>query len=302
MNQMLGIIRQMKILVIGSSGLTGSRFMELSKFRNCLVAPSHQDLDITQPFTIKENIVINFSAYTDVSSAENQRGDKNGECWRTNVDGVRNILEACGRSKSRFIQISTDYVFAGLKSDPPHNENSLAEKNENKLTWYGFTKAEAERLVLSDLGSEATIVRLVYPVRAKFNRKLDYLRKLLSLFDQGKMYPLFTDQQISVSFIDEICLTLDRIIEKNITGTFHASSCDLTTPFDLGTYLLQKARGVSGVIKPALLSDLLKQAFNPVRYPQFGGLRVDQTEERLGLKFSNWKAIIDQLVEQGMEI
>lgn len=291
-----------EILVIGSSGLVGSRFVELSRFKKILRTPTSSELNITKPIGIKEDIVINFAAYTNISEAEDQRGNKKGECWRVNVDGVGNILKACKNSKSRFIQISTDYVFAGLKNDPSHTEDCRASEDESQLTWYGFTKALAERIILNHLGPKATILRLVYPVRSQFDRKLDYLRKPLKLYDEGKLYPMFTDQQVSISFIDEITLALDKIIEKNIAGIFHASSRNLSTPYDLVSYLLERARGVTNVVQPATLREFLKKVSNPVRYPQYGGLKVDETEKRLGLKFSACKEIIHKLVNQGIEV
>jgi hypothetical protein len=54
-----------------------------------------------------------------------------------------------------------------------------------------------------------SILRIIYPVRTKFEIKLDFLRKPLALFDEGKLYPLFADQKISVSFIDEIVEILE---------------------------------------------------------------------------------------------
>ena len=83
------------------------------------------------------------------------------------------------------------------------------------------------------MGKERTILRLVYPVRAKYSPKLDYLRKPLSLFDQGKLYPLFSDQQVTITFIDEACLALGKIIDGKLFGIFHASTPDLSTPFKL---------------------------------------------------------------------
>ena len=55
-------------------------------------------------------------------------------------------------------------------------------------------------MVNSILGRKRTILRLVYPVRAKYPAKLDYLRKPLSLFDQGKLYSLFNDQQVTITY------------------------------------------------------------------------------------------------------
>lgn len=279
----------MKILVTGASGLVGSRFVELHKNKDELLLPDHKELDIIQKNLNLQNadVVINFAAYTNVGEGENQRNDKTGDCWKINVEGVKNLLGNI-TPNTFFIQISTDMVFSG--SSGPYSENDLPETDSNKLTWYGFCKAEAERLA-----KDHTILRLIYPVRAKFDKKLDYLRKPLSLYDQGKLYPMFTDQQVSFAFIDEVCLTLEKIIEKRLKGIFHAGSSDTTNPFELYSYLLEKARGVKNVVKPAKLSDFLKTVSNPVRYSILGGLKVEKTEEKLGIKFSSWREIIDRL-------
>ncbi len=298
----------MKILVTGASGLVGSRFVELSKYRDQLVLPDEKQFDITNAGLVREylakvspEVVINLAAYTNVTEAENQRDDKSGLCYRLNVEGVANLLSAIGKD-TYFIQVSTDMVFPGSAEKPgPYTEDDQPETDSNKLTWYGFTKQEGERLALGGRGGVA-ILRLIYPVRAKFSGKPDYLRKPLKLFNEGKLYPLFTDQQMSISFVDEICPVLDRMIEKKAQGIFHASSSDLGTPFEIVSYLLEKTAGVKDAVKPALLSEFLKTVDSPVRYPMFGGLKVGETEKGLGVKFSTWREIVEQLVAQGIEV
>lgn len=288
------MLKQEKILITGASGLVGSRFVELSKFKDRLVTPDEKELDITQSnLNLRDaDVVVNFAAFTNVSEGENQRNDDNGSCKRLNVCGVENLLGAV-KKDTFFVQISTDMVFSGVSGS--YSEDDVAETDSDKVTWYGFTKAEGERLCKNH-----TILRLIYPVRAKYDLKLDYLRKPLKLFDEGKLYPMFTDQQVSFAFIDEICVALDKIIEKRAKGVFHVSSSDLTNPFELYTYLIKRARGVDNAVKPCLLTDFLKTVGNPVRYPKFGGLKVEKTEKELGIKYSSWREIIDKLVGQGI--
>lgn len=296
-----------KILVTGSSGLVGSRFVELYPEKEKLITPTHIELDVTRPSQVKAfiaevqpDILINFAGYINVTEAENQRNNHDAPAWQINTDGVRNILSAIDSQKTYLLQISTDLAFSGLADDPgPYKENHLPEIDSSRVTWYGFTKAEGERLVQQALDSRTAILRMIYPVRARFVRP-DYLRKLLSLFDQGKLYPLFTDQQVSFTFIDEACEAINKIINQRMYGIFHASSADTTTPFELLSYLFEKVRGYKGELKTHLLDDFLKIVQNPTRYPKFGGLKVEETEKRLGIKFSTWKEIVDQLVSQGI--
>lgn len=288
-----------RVLVFGADGLVGSRFIELYSDKEALRTPDIHELNILSLPKLRQffkqyapQVVVNFAAFTDVGAAETQRGDKSGDCWQVNVEGVRNIVETLDPRLVHYIHISTDMVFPGDSDIPgPYSESHPPGEDESRLTWYGFSKAEGERIVNAVLGKRATILRIIYPVRAHFKGKLDYLQKPLSLYDQGKLYPLFDDQQISITFIDEACQALNRIIDGSHTGIFHASSKDTTTPFELVTYLLETVRGLKHEIKSQSL-------VSSVRYPKFGGLRVEQTEKELGIKFSTWREIVDKLAPQ----
>lgn len=293
----------MKIYVTGSRGMVGSRFLELLSSDIAPLTPEVDKLDITNKASVdsffeleKPDVAIHFAAFTDVGAGEVQRGDKMGSCWKINVEGSRNLAEACRKYNSHMIHISTDYCFSGSVDDPgPYSEDHMVETDEKKLTWYGFTKAEAEREVMKVLGDNLSIVRLIYPVRGKFDAKLDYIRKPLSLFDQGKLYPLFTDQQVSITYIDEACQAINKIIEGKIYGVFHASTFDTTTPYELISYVIEKTRGVKDVVKKSSLNNFLKTVDNPTRYPKYGGLKVEKTEKVLDMKFSSWREVVDKL-------
>lgn len=297
-----------KVYITGSAGLVGSRFLELLPKRYKALTPEINELDIAKKddvrkFTKKEkpDVIVHFAAYTNVDEAEKQQGKKKGLCWRANVIGTKNLVTSIDPNKTHFVHISTDYVFPGSKEDPgPYSEDHQPETDSSKLTWYGFTKGEAERFVLKTLGNKAAILRIIYPVRAHYAKKLDYLRKPLKLYDEGKLYPVFTDQQVSITFIDEACLALEEIIERGHSGIFHASSKDVGSSYQLVSYLIKKARGKKGVVKKASLDEFLKTAENPARYPKHGGLKVEKTEKKLGMKFSTWRQIVDKLVEQGI--
>lgn len=300
-----------KILVVGSEGLVGSRFVELSEHKNKFHVPRRVEFDMTDATEVNAifksynfTTVVNFAAFTEVDEAELERENKNGPCWVTNVEGLANIAQAIANNgnKTHLIHISTDMVFPGDNKDKgPYEESHIPEKDLDRLTWYGYTKAEGERTLSNILGEEAAILRLAYPVAAKFEAKLDFFGKPLSLFDKGKRFTAFSDQQVSISFLDEVVAALDKIITGRRLGTFHASSRDTSTPFELVGYLLEKVRDVKGKVKPQKLDDFINSVKAPIyRYPKYGGLKVEETEKTLGLKFRTCKEIIDELVAGGL--
>src|SRR3972149_5516910 len=206
------------VLGTGAQGLVGSRFAELYGQRNNLLTPqisefNFLDIPLMEKYLKDKNIthVVNFAAFTDVSLGESERGNKNGLCWRVNVTGVQNLTKMFNKNKVKFIHISTDMVFPGSSEDRgPYDEKHKPIDDPNVVTWYGYSKYEGEKVVQNYFRNHA-IVRIIYPVRARFDLKSDFLRKPLKLYEEGKLYPLFDDQHLSITFIDELYKVLKVI-------------------------------------------------------------------------------------------
>ena len=202
-----------KILVIGASGLVGSRFVELYKNSGQLLTPDEKKLDITDSSSIERfirgnfdiDVIVNFAAFTDVAGAEKERppahkasgpggGKEKGLAWKLNVESAENIAKIAKKYNIFLIHISTDFVFLGTKDNPgPYKEDARLPRFSKKISWYGWTKLEGERVVRKNQPYSA-IVRITYPFRASpYPEKIDSARKILELFDNGSLYPLFTD-------------------------------------------------------------------------------------------------------------
>ncbi len=294
---------KLKVLVTGATGLVGSHFVQ-NAYDFSILSPNQDELNLLDEQSIVNYLeehnpdwIINFAAYTDVNGAESQRGDESGLCWQINVGGVDNLLKNF-KSKN-FIQISTDMVFEGNEVNPgPYDEESKIAENFNNLTWYGWTKNRAEKLVTQRGG---TIVRIIYPVRASFTGKLDYIRGPLFKIASGKMHPLFNDQQICITYINELTLALKTIINDDQHDIFHVSS-DTTTPYDLIYKVLTEIDQDPQQLKSSSVVEFLKTQGPAYRYPLFGGLKSIYTEDVLGLHFSTWQTVVEKLVIEGLKL
>jgi len=285
-----------KILITGASGMVGSRFVETYKYPDNLLTPDLDVFDLTWPESVSSyfldhpdiGAVINLAAYTNVSEGQKQKGDKTSLCYQLNVVGTRNLVDQIKDKDIYLIHISTDMVFPGDSADPgPYSEDHPVNADESRPTWYGYTKALAERIVTSSLPSTA-ILRLIYPVVASYKLKLDYLRAPLAYYEKNhSLYPIFTDQQMNISAVDEICLALSQLLARRPSGVFHAGSTDITTPYEIMTQLFDLVYGRHDMVKPGTV--------DPGRYPQFGGLLNKETEKRLGIHFSTSSEIITRL-------
>lgn len=294
---------KLKVLITGASGMVGSHLVERA-YDFVLLKPSSEEFNIQSPKSVEEYLIkhnpdwiVNFAAFTDVNAAELQKGDTSGSAWKTNVEGVENILKYF-KSKN-FIQISTDMVFSGNLSQPgPYAEDDTPPNTSDNLTWYGWTKNRAEALV-KERG--ATILRIIYPTRVEFEKKLDYIRGPLKKFSEGKLHPLFNDQQICISYIPEVSETIKKIIETDSHGVFHASS-DTTTPYELIKRTLDELGEDTSNMQSSSVVEFLKTQSNPARYPVWGGLKTKITEDTLETHFSTWQTVIEYLVAEGLAL
>ena len=297
----------MNILVTGASGLVGSHFAEKAKDTFSLLTTKDTDFDITKKeavesyfFNYKPQIVIHFAAHTDLDAAETQRDSIAGAVWQINVEGTRHLAEAAQKLGSYFIHISTDHVFSGRADDPgPYSEDRPQETNPKRLSWYGWTKAQAEKIIQSALADFA-IIRINKPCRASYSLKLDYARKILAAYDSGKKLRLFNDQNLALTLIDDVSKVIEQLIKQPQNGIFHVASSDLFTPYQLGEYLLKNARGAENAVTSSSIEDFYKKTGLINRYAQYGGLRIEKTQQALGIQFKTWRGILDILIKQGI--
>ncbi len=152
-----------KLLIIGSSSLVGSHFVETfadkyeistigrrNIFEGTSSLASFETVDIQNESRLKEAVrnskaefVINYAAETNVDGCEVESGNTSGHVYLTNTVAVRWIAQACKDSGKVFYQISTDFVFDG--SSGPYSEEDKAGPVSTEIGWYGYTKYLAEK-------------------------------------------------------------------------------------------------------------------------------------------------------------
>ncbi|MFZ5933151.1 MAG: SDR family oxidoreductase [Patescibacteria group bacterium] len=295
-----------KILALGADGLVGSRFTDLYHKETQVVTPKSTELNITNKKQVQLffdahkdefHSVINFAAYTDVDAAEKEKGNEKGLSYLVNTIGAQNLAEATKDFDKYFIHISTDFVFPGTEESPgPYQEDALLQDSPEGLTWYGWTKLLGEKRV-ADVNKDATIVRISYPYRAHYPGKLDYARKIISLYDEGSLYPMFTDQVITPTFIDEATKVFYILLEEKRRGIYHVTSSDTTTPYEFASYVLEKIRGVKDVVKKGSMQEFLRAPGRPPR-TRLGGLANEKTRQALGITLMTWREAVNEFARQ----
>lgn len=283
--------------VIGSGSMVGSRFCELTSLD--VVPADYPNIDITKKKSMDEFFknsfewAVLFSAFTDVDEAEKQRDDKNGSCWKINIEGLKNVVEACRANNRKIVFISTEFVFDGTSG--PYPEIAASGQDLNKLGWYGITKFEGEKIVTAEL-QDSLIVRITYPYRGPFEGKDDFVKIILSKFKEGTLYPMFDDQIWTPTFIDDLAPAIDMLISNNLKGIYHVASPIPTTPY-MFTRELAAVFGLGAEkIEKGSLADFLKKPGATPR-PAKGGLVVDKIKNE-GFTPTTWQEGIREIFKQ----
>lgn len=246
-------------------------------------------------FDAPEPVVINFAALTDVDGIEAERPSDlraaGGLAWKVNALAPAYVAHAANESKKFLVQISTDFVFDGERG--PYDEAVPRSPYSPRISWYGWTKSEGERRTTA-MDPGAAILRIAYPYRTDYPSKLDFARKILDRYRRGALPPLYTDQQISPTWVPDVTSALRSLIPGRTSGILHVASPVLTTPYEFATELLRRAEGR---VVEVPRGSLERAPRDPRRAPRplHGGLRTVRAGG-LHIPLTPWRSGIDQLL------
>lgn len=197
----------MNILLIGSSGQLGLEFLSIDGVSKLNIqSPNSNQLDITSQSNLdyffnmsKPDIVLNFSAYTDVEKAESDSVKANN----INNLSLEPIVKLCNDLNSLLIHISTDYVFGGAGKGP-YKDSSMT----SPINSYGRSKEAGEKIIIED-SKNAIIIRTasLYGLYRK-----NFFKKFISKLQNDKTIDTISDHSISITYSYDLALFIYNLI------------------------------------------------------------------------------------------
>lgn len=305
---------KVKIIGIGLTGLVGSRVVEILKDDYEVENISRQTgIDILKKKDVlnkfKElddaSVVLHLAAKTNVDECEKdkeldikileykdieKREDewkKKQTAWAINVFGTQNIADACLKTGKKLFYISTDFVFDG-KFLNGYGEEDIP----NPLNWYAKTKYEGEKIVQSLLSSWV-ICRLAYPYRAKF-KKADFFQIILNKLQTGKSFKAVIDHIFTPTFIDDIAVAIESLINKNVLGVYHVVGSQSLTPYDAVLNIAQVFNFDTSLIKKSSREEYFRDR---AKRPFCLKLKNDKIK-KLGVEMRTFKEGIKEIKRQ----
>ncbi len=223
--------KKMKVAVIGSNGQLGTEIKNvcLEQRKDLYTFYTHDDLDVTDRESVmnemekeKPDVVVNCSAYTDVDNAQKHEMS----AMNINMNGVRNLADACNEINAVLIHISTDYVYDG-KNNAPYKETDDAKP----LNTYGITKLLGEHAIKVS-GCKYIILRTSWLYSS--HHKNFYLT-MKNLMNQGKDIKVIWDQIGTPTWAQDLARAIVSIIsdEKHTCeGIYHYSNEGIASWYD----------------------------------------------------------------------
>lgn len=271
----------MRILLTGGTGQLGRTFLESFPSYE-ISAPTRNELNLLNKEDVasailrfKPQIVINAAAWTDVPGAESH----STEAMKINLDSVKNLVDSALIQGSRFIQVSTDFVFDGHATKP-----YMEEEIKNPVSKYGLSKSLAEDYISSTYGEDTFIIRtswLYSSYRKNFVKSI--LKKLLN--DDSEIQ-VVDDQFGSPTFSGDLAHALHNFCDKNVDpGTYHYANNGVVS-----WYLFARTiADYSGFNQARIIPTNTHPNESSVKRPVFSALDTTKYTNVFGETPANWQ-------------
>lgn len=270
----------MKVLITGGDGQLAKSIIEAYS-NNGLIVTTKKDLDVTNRIKairkisdINPDIIFHFASMT--------RGD---ECAKNptkanliNIEGTRNVVEACKKNKCALLFVSTNEVFDGKK------KTAYTEKDEpNPITTAGKTKYEAEKIITANL-EKYFIIRSSW-LYSKWSN--NFLNKVLDIAEKYKKLAVVDDEISSPTYSVDLAKAIKQLIKTNKYGIYHLSNTGKASRFDFALKSLKFSK-----ISPYDISRIKLKDFPRLSKPPLFTPLNNSKAKRIGIKMASWESAL----------
>ena len=276
-----------KILVTGANGQLGKELREFSSLHTGLdfVFLSKEDMPIHQFElmrnyfnTVKPAYCINCAAYTAVDKAESEKD----LAFLINGEAVGVLAAVCKEHDTRFIHISTDYVFNG-DAAYPYTESFPTDP----INVYGASKLEGE-IQAMQLNPDSIIIRTswLYSSLGK-----NFVKTMIQLMSEKDQLKVVKDQLGSPTNAADLAETIFNIIglchlqiyDWN-PGIYNFSNEGIISWYDFAKEIKEIINSPS-VVKPISAAEYP----TPAKRPAYSVLDKSKIQKTYSIKLKKWK-------------
>ena len=277
------------ILVTGSNGQVGRELQFLAT-----QFPQHQftftdveELDITSPDSVnaffrKNNFdfCLNCAAYTAVDKAESEVA----LATKINVDGVKNLAQACLFNQTFLIQLSTDYVYHNQQNTPFKEGDAT-----NPQGVYAQTKLDGDLAALK-IHLNTMVIRTSW-VYSSYGH--NFVKTMLRLGKEREHLNVVFDQIGTPTYARDLAATILNIVESisnstipsvNCQGIFHYSNEGVSSWYDFAKAIFDISN-INCTVSPIETKDYP----TPASRPPFSVLNKGKIKSTFNSTIPHWR-------------
>jgi dTDP-4-dehydrorhamnose reductase len=238
-----------RVLVTGAAGQLGiDTVAACTRAGDDVLAVTRAQVDVVDRDAVfaavtswRPHAVIHCAAHTGVDACENEVD----AAYATNALAVRWVAEACERTGTHLVALSTDYVFDGTKPAP-----YLEWDEPSPRSVYGASKLAGEREALRH---GATVVRTSWVCGEHGSNMVKTALRLL----EGDGALRFVDDQFGhPSFTGDLAPMLRRLALDRRGGVHHVTNQGAVSWYDFVRCVVEAAGGDVGRVEPIATADL----------------------------------------------
>jgi len=270
-----------KALIIGSTGLLGSRLLRVLSNEYELTCTHHKNsplpgfnsinVAITSLPELEKlfsgnnfNLVINCAGLTNVEACESRPE----AAWQLNATLPYHLAILSKKYDSRFIHISTDHFFSEHKS--PRSENALMVP----INQYGYSKLAGEKYVLN-FNDSATVIRTNF-FGLSIQGSHSLLDFLVSKLSSKENITGFEDVHFSPLGVSTLALLISEIARREIPGVINVAGSETVSKFEFACLVASALGSAKTLVHPGSVSTLGGSVARP-NYLALDGTRIAKT-------------------------
>ena len=273
----------MNVLVTGSNGQLASCIKDLAKRDTSLnfIYTDYQELDICDLKQVevffksnqKIDYCINCAAYTAVDKAESEVE----KAFEINATGPKNLAQVCSEFDTILIQISTDFVFDGEKTEP-YVETDVA----NPISVYGASKLQGE-VEIKKIVKKHFIIRTSWLYSEHGN---NFMKTMLRLAETRDEISVVSDQIGTPTYAGDLAEVILKIVRSKNTnfGLYHYSNDGVASWYDFAEAIFKASN------TEIRLNAIKTEAYpTPAKRPVYSVMDKTKIKSVLKMKTLDWQ-------------
>ncbi len=279
-----------KILVTGAKGQLGKCIKDAAQQFSGLdfYFTERDQLNIDEGASVKQyfqnnrfDYCINAAAYTNVEQAESDQET----AYITNAEGVKHLAEACAKSDTILIHISTDYVFDG-EQQIPYSEKDTT----HPISVYGASKLKGEQYI-QEICEKYFIFRTSW-LYSQYGH--NFLNSMLRYAEEKRALTITTEQLGTPTNANDLADVLLSIIDSGSEkyGLYHFSNEGSATWYDFAKAIFTYSEQIENV---TLGKTEHYRTF--AQRPAYSVLNKEKFLENFPNALIDWEVSLKQLIE-----